>query len=267
MILNPVDGEREKYQHVYEGKFKDRNPNINSAGILTYASGHNFSDSLKQPEVTANLSPTVEKFRNFTDPKLGAARSHYGHANDPKNYNYMTHGLIANDSDNTAKNLTNPPLYTNFEQRKIDLSERIYKTNQTKPLGKVPIFNLPESIDPYSHTFGCLTVKNDNAREVVNPNKSRLQVELETNDKRDMYVYSHADYEPGEQKNRRYFQPFSKNDRYGKTTTVYHDGRFAKETLNWLPQKLLEKRAEIDSTLLDNFREKNIHQLGKPLDP
>lgn len=156
---------------------------------------------------------------------------------------------------------------TNFENKRRELSENIYATHKLAPLAKIPVGVLPKHIDPLTHTFGIKNVPNDFAREVVNPNKTRDEVELETSYMHEMYCYSHADYEPGEQKNRRFLPPFNKDVRYGHTNRVFHDGRLAKEAVNWLPQKLLDKRAQIESKQLDNFRERHSHQVGKPIDP
>jgi len=35
----------------------------------------------------------------------------------------------------------------------------------------------------------------------------------------------------------------------------------------WLPQTLLERRNQVDSKVLDDFKEKHTTQVGKPLDP
>jgi hypothetical protein len=131
----------------------------------------------------------------------------------------------------------------------------------------MPAGNLPNTIDRYNHTFGVTTTQDDNARDIVNPAKRRDEVELETSYKHEMYCLSHSDYEPGEQKNRRFLAPFHKNIRFGHTNNVFHDGRLAKESVNWLPQKLLDRRSQVESKVLDNFREKHTHQVGKPLDP
>lgn len=161
----------------------------------------------------------------------------------------------------------NPKLKTNFQVKKEQMSENLYLSNKTKPLSRVPVFNLPRHIDPNTYTFGVETKQLENAKDAVNPDKSRSMVELESSDKHQMYVFSHSDYEPGEQKIRRYHSTFDKNKRFGLTTPVYHDGRMVNECLNWLPQKLLEKRSQVESSKLDDYKEKYTHQLGKPLDP
>ena len=134
-------------------------------------------------------------------------------------------------------------------------------------MSKIPAGNLPKDIDPLTFTFGLKNHKTDFAKDIVNPNKTRDEVEQENYYKHEMYCFSHNDYEPGEQKNRRFLPPFDKEIRYGHTNRVFHDGRLAKESVTWLPEKLLEKRAQVDSKVLDEFREKHTHQVGKPIDP
>lgn len=147
------------------------------------------------------------------------------------------------------------------------MKESIYKSSKSAPLGKVPKGVLPEKIDPLITTFGTSTNKSESIKELVNPGKPRYLVELESSDKHEMYVFSHSDYEPGEQKDRLFSNSFDKFKRFGLTTPVYHDGRMAKESISWLPTKLLDKRTQSESALLDDFREKHISQIGKPLDP
>ncbi len=134
-------------------------------------------------------------------------------------------------------------------------------------MAQIPVINLPTNIDPLTHTFGKVTEVNIDAGNLINPNKTRSEVELETNEHRNLYKYSHFDYEAGEQKNRHYGSPFTKDTAYGKVVPFFHDGRLAKEAVDWLPQKLMEKSSKIDSQILDDFRDKNTHQLSQALDP
>ena len=159
-------------------------------------------------------------------------------------------------------------MLTRSESLKMDMKESIYHDRKTKPLGKVPFVNLPKHIDPYTNVFGKPLDRRENGKTCINPDKSRSTVELETTDKHDWYVFSHADYEPGEQKNRQYSKPFdSVHHRFGLTTGAVDDGAKAKESMNWLPQTLLEKRFQTDSHLLMKWRERHNDQIGKPLDP
>ena len=147
------------------------------------------------------------------------------------------------------------------------MSESVYKSKKTMPLGKIPFINLPKHIEPYQDTFGKPLDYSENAKTCINPDKSRKEVELNATDKHDWYVFSHSDYEPGERKNRQYAKPYNVDTRFGLQTGAVDDGKKAKESCLWLPQTLLEKRFEANSLLLDEFREKNTPQIGKTLDP
>ena len=112
------------------------------------------------------------------------------------------------------------------------------------------------------------TVKSESAKESINPSKPRHQVETESSDQHHMYVYSHQDYEPGEQKDRLFSgDSFDHNLRFGARTQAFADGRNVKQALVNLPLRNLERRTTYDTRLLDNFREKHTSQIGAQLDP
>lgn len=256
---------------------------------MTYAPGENVEYALRH---TINSAPskTIEKFRHYTAPDVGEIRLHYGHANDPKTYEKMSHGLRSDDksfvnlfsvkkkilsnfffkfnsNQKTTKDCINPAIQSRFNFLKNEFKERPYLSQKSAPLGRVPKGNLPETIDPISFKFGISTEKSESAKECINPDKPRFLVELESSDKHEMYVYSHKDYEPGEQKDRLFSDTFDRYKRFGLTTEFYHDGRKTKESLNWLPTKLLDKRTQSESKLLDDFREKHTNQIGQKIDP
>ena len=109
------------YIHAYMGKFRDKNPDITSvtkfntvhfkqnikrlnyniikAGILTYPHGETVDMSIRQNSNSApiKLMPNQAKFTHWRSPGLSEIQLHYGHANDPKDYQYMTHGLHSDD--------------------------------------------------------------------------------------------------------------------------------------------------------------------------
>lgn len=63
---------------------------------MTYAPGENVDMALRQNSnsaPTSNILSSINKFRNFNYPDVGQIRFHYGHANDPKNFEKMTHGI------------------------------------------------------------------------------------------------------------------------------------------------------------------------------
>ena len=167
----------------------------------------------------------------------------------------------------STKDCINPKLETKFDFLKNEMNEKMYITKRTKPLGRVPKGVLPNTIDPYNFTFGHPSLKSDSAKECINPDKKKHIVELESSDKHDMYVFSHKDYEPGEQKNRVFVKPYDTNSRFGVKTLANHNGILTKKCLDWLPTKSLEKRTQTDSKVLDNFRENHTSQIGHKIDP
>lgn len=158
-------------------------------------------------------------------------------------------------------------MLTRFQNLKNEMNERIYQSKKSAPLGRVPLGNLPAIINPLEARFGVVTNTGESAKEIINPNKPRHQVELETSDKHEMYVFSHKDYEPGEQKDRVFSDTFDRYKRFGVDTKANYDGKMTKESLNWLPLRALDKRAQFDALPLDEFREKHTSQVGKSLDP
>ena len=104
------------------------------------------------------------------------------------------------------------------------MSELVYRSKKAAPLGRVPSLNLAKHIDPYNNIFGMKLNRELNAKECINPNKDRPTVELEATAKHDQYLISHNDYEPGEQKIRKFNPPFNNQSCFGKRTEAAFDG-------------------------------------------
>ena len=47
--------------------------------------------------------PNQAKFTHWRSPGLSEIQLHYGHANDPKDYEHMTHGLRSDDKSFVSK--------------------------------------------------------------------------------------------------------------------------------------------------------------------
>ena len=168
-----------------------------------------------------------------------------------------------------VKDSVNPKVLSSFQHLKNDMVEKVYKSRRSAPLGHVPVgvVPLPASVNRYESLFGRASNRCETVKECVSPAKSRDQVELEASDKHNMYVFSHGSFEPGERRDRLFVKPFDEMQIYGKRTQAHYDGRNAREAMNWLPLKLLGKRTQVDTCLLDDFREKHTNQLGQVLDP
>jgi EF-hand domain-containing family member B len=148
------------------------------------------------------------------------------------------------------------------------LNEKIYKSKSKAPLGRTPLnTNLPNTIEPNEYTFSVESKKGERAKECINPNKSANAVEQESSCMHEMYVKSHNDYEPGEQKDRSYFRSFDRTKKFGLTKNVHYDGRLVKKSLEWVNSNDLNEMQLTSSKILNDFREKHYHQLGQSLDP
>ncbi|MGH0127481.1 UNVERIFIED_CONTAM: hypothetical protein FKN15_046816 [Acipenser sinensis] len=77
---------------IYDGKYLDRSPNIQSSGKLIPV-GERVETCLKEISPRPDTPPVVRKFLNTTRPDAGAMRVFYGKANDPDEAQYLVHGV------------------------------------------------------------------------------------------------------------------------------------------------------------------------------
>ena len=156
---------------------------------------------------------------------------------------------------------------TRFEHLRNEMNERAYGSNRSAPLGRVPL-GLVSPQKAATLTFGVASRRGlESAKECLNPDKPRHEVEIESSDKHEMYVYSHADYEPGEQTDRVYSRSFDRYVRFGVPTKARNDGKYTRDSLNWTVTNDPKRLTRTDTMLLDGFRERHNHQLGRNLDP
>ena len=160
----------------------------------------------------------------------------------------------------------NPPTKSLVQYHLDNIREGTIYASSKKPIGKVPHPNLPDGLDPNTHTFGASSKKGDKAGEIVNPNKPYVQVEWEGEQCKDMYRYSHSAYQPGEQKKRDY-PCFDNEKKFGYPTPNDPRGTHTRKALDWLTDCLDRKGARFESERHMNYKERYAHQLGKVRDP
>uniref|UniRef100_H2ZUK0 EF-hand domain family member B n=2 Tax=Latimeria chalumnae TaxID=7897 RepID=H2ZUK0_LATCH len=253
---------------IYEGKFTDRNPNIPSAGKLVPI-GERAAGCLREDYPRPTTPPEVKKFLNSRRPGVAVAKVFYGKANDPDIASHMTHG-ITSQSSLDARTLVNPPPKTLVQQKLLDSQESLYLSHQNAPVGRSydQSLHLPDGLDIYKTTFGQKSIKDLPVRLIVNPPKSHVQVEQESQEGHELYIQTHNDYNSGEQANRNYYCPsYNKDRRFGIETPHFDDGRNAAKSFRWLHDLQMERGTKIVSKRNDDFREKSQFQLGKTLDP
>lgn len=228
-------------------------------------------------------SPAVTKrYRATYNPAAGEMTVHYGKAEDKEMVisKNMTHGVASNANPDTTAECVNPDPKTLFERKVNDKQESIYHTSKTKPLGQIPdqTPNLPAGTDIYEKKFGKVMEKTDWVGEIVNPPKSLKQVEQESKVGKDLYVKSHASWDPGEQMNRQYdWSRWDNADRFGEPTPSNERGLHVKAAMYWQAQRKIlppervisrwDNGAIIEGKIVEDHREKYIDQLGQTRDP
>ena len=102
-----------------------------------------------------------------------------------------------------------------------------------KSHGQIP--GLPEGMALYNATYGIPTLKDGKAGDIINPPKSRKQVDLESGDGKELYKVSHHAYDVGETYDRKYnWQRVPKASTFGVETPHDNDGIHVKKSLKWL---------------------------------
>lgn len=102
----------------------------------------------------------------------------------------------------------------------------------------------------------------------MSPPKPYEQVQREAAEAHDMYVFSHKDYNPGQQVNRKYpSDHFSRETQFGQPTPHDNAGSMTYKSLKWVHELQTEKAAKIINKRLDDWREKYQDQLGQTRDP
>ncbi|XP_078284009.1 EF-hand domain-containing family member B [Rhinoraja longicauda] len=253
---------------VYKGKFTDTDPVLCTAGKLVPITG-TVSECLTEIQPRPITPPTVKKFFNCRNPKPGAATIFYGKANDPDVASLLQHGVSSKFS-HTVASLINPPIRTRVAHLFSDKITAAYPSHQRAPLGKshdqAP--GLPDGLDIYNTTFGKRVIKDITVGELVNPPKTRLQINEESQSGHSLYRVTHNDYNVGEKVDRKYdWSRISKDSAFGLETPCFNDGRMTAKSLRWLTEMQLQKSAKIVSKQIDDYREKTYRQLGKVLDP
>ncbi|XP_043922168.1 EF-hand domain-containing family member B [Protopterus annectens] len=253
---------------IYEGKFIDRSPTTFAAGKLIPV-GERAAGCLAEIVPRPLTPPVVKKFRNTTHPKPSTSRIFYGKANDPDIALHLVHGISTRTSL-SAGSLVNPPPKTLFEQKLLDRKEFKYGSHVQMPLGRSheQTTQLPYGMGIYDTTFGRRTIRAMSAREIVNPSKSREEVDKEAQAGHQLYSLTHNDYNVGEIKDRKYdWSKYRRDSTFGMETPHFNDGRNVAKSLRWLHELQKEKATRITSKRANDFRERSQHQLGKVLDP
>ena len=102
-----------------------------------------------------------------------------------------------------------------------------------------------------------MSVSGEWAGELINPPKSYKEVAVESKVGKDLYVKSHASWDPGEQMNRQYdWSSWDPADRFGEPTPCNERGVHMKAAMYWQAQRcmLVERFGFIVFTFAEHFQ-------------
>ncbi|XP_071822660.1 EF-hand domain-containing family member B-like [Apostichopus japonicus] len=250
------------------GKYRDRNQDMVAAGKLITMPGETARDCLNVPRV--QTPDVVKKFRNFTQSEPQERRVFYGRAADPDVASSILHGVTTTSSQN-AGDLVNPEPKSLFKQKLEDKKEEnLYASKKKAPLGSShdQRIGLPEGMDPTTTTLGTKNVFDCTAGELVSPPKTYTDVMREDQEGKDLYKFTHHEFEVGESLDRNYdWTRYPKDMVYGIPTPHNNDGKHVAKSLTWLRNNDLDKGTKVVSKRVDDFRERTQPQLGTVHDP
>ncbi|XP_046734253.1 EF-hand domain-containing family member B-like [Diprion similis] len=164
-------------------------------------------------------------------------------------------------TDAGVKSCLEMTLRTPFQSLICELRDTAMNSYWKKEVGKTSgqKSNLPNSVDPVTTTFGKRTESNGTAAELVNPRKTAAEVISASRIGHRLYRKTHNDYDPSEQVNREYVEPFNKNHEYGKKTKTDKEGGQVKRSIRWFKQDV----ASIVSNLQADFFKRTQAPLGR----
>ncbi|CAK8681440.1 unnamed protein product [Clavelina lepadiformis] len=250
--------------------------NINYIGLSVAAKWANMSSSeakFSEQNVTGKVfCHSGSTMRECLQPNLSSEKTEVEKSSVEK-YNSFAHKIthgVSSQSSFPASLLLNPKPKTLFQQRLLEKNEQCY-ASRTFPLGKPAIQKVAgNQVRPdNTQMYGIVTEMDEDAGEIINPRKSREQIEEEAKAGHAQYIVTHHAYDVGEMCDRNYDWSKSnpKTTRFGIETPHYNDGKNMMKTLQWSSQKSVQKCTTIVSKRADDFRERTQPQLGKVHDP
>jgi len=242
----------------------DRMPHLRPAGLAGEDNGESAEKTIK-PEFFDKAPPTpatMQKWRKDTQP--GKTILHPGVADDRDHERIHTYGRAEPIGVKVHEVLNVAPKSMLIEKA-IEKKEAIYLSHKREPLSKPYVrgHDLPEELK--EEGFGRPTpqdVAGDQTKELLHP-RERIVPQSEHR----LYVKSHANYEPGEQRRRGY----SWNSKDGQVDpaqyrfgAAVHKGEklgVAKAYNPTLDEEYKRPAVVVEQTL-ENFREVTYEPLG-----
>jgi len=181
----------------------------------------------------------------------------------------LKHGVPSKNEP--IKDLINPPLKTNFANSLEETDEKLaqylkHSLNVTGRSHTYKIPPLPDHLDRLKTTFGDASV-HDPLPPIVNPRKTREQVEKDAIVGHSLYRQTHEAFWPGEQINRKYFPAFDASKTMGMKTNVDSRGLGAKRGAEDADLVGRKKQTPVVTLTQADLEDQWKRKLGRPLEP
>ncbi|GBG64938.1 hypothetical protein CBR_g48686 [Chara braunii] len=250
-------------------KITDTTPLIVPAGKVILKSDR-VAECMMASELLAKGPHTpqhIKKYRQSVQRQAGKVIRHYGLWDDklPSNED-MTFGTKFHRSpDDTVFAAVNAHPRSTMMQHYQEFKEKDYSSSKKEPLGKVMIRGhvLPEGAGT-TKPFGCFIGakerdRNPESRKLIYPGQQG------NDDAHALYVRSHGDFYPGEQRNRCYDWKSAGIDPTHMRFGVQEKGRWLNGVGKLLNPQLQENKKIGESIIckkLDDYRMENVSEVG-----
>jgi len=267
---------RPKKQPFYDSA-KDRCPGIEAAGYDPPMDGMTVAKLLKPGIGQMPKNEVSRKFWQINNlvPCLGHSTNTRRTPGTYYDFDYwrraycLKHGIPSKNEP--IKDLINPPPKTNFTNSLEETDEKLaqYLKHSLNVTGKSHTYKippLPEHLDRLKTTFGDAS-SFDPLPPIVNPRKTREQIEKEAVLGHDLYKITHESFWPGEQINRKYLPSFNPNKIMGMETNVDQRGLGAEKGAEDADLMLRKHRTPIVRFAQADLEDQWKRKLGRPLEP
>ena len=196
------------------GKYRDRNPGLRPAGVVTTIPDDSTRVCIQPPPPRESTPEKIKKYRKSFNDEPGMKQIHYGVVEDPLPPQAFTYGKKTYVSDHVHEIIA-PNNSKSLAQYEKELKEQKYASSVKEPLGKgfERGYNYPQEVQTGNFKFGQQTEPSENSKLLIFPPNGPVQEKPEV---KQMYYKSHGVTEAGEQMSRGYQWPFDKSqDRFG----------------------------------------------------
>ena len=242
------------------GKFRDRNPGLRPAGVVTTIPDDSTRACIQPPPPRESTPEKIKKYRKSFNDEPGMKQIHYGILEDPLPPSTFSYGKKSHNSDHVHQ-IIGPNKSQSLAQYEKELRENKYASSIKEPLAKgfERGYTFPQQVYSNEFRFGQQTEPSENSKLLIFPPNGQIEEKPEV---KQLYYKSHGVTEMGEQMTRNYNWSFDKTQqRFGLPDPVETNGvaiALRPEAFNSSHPK-----TEIIKKTVEDYRNSTHEELGK----